>query len=129
MWYDKYPGAPPRGSPLETLFVLVQLQRREAELLSTKALVLGSMADSNEETKNVVTSFRAYCDSMFPFLEEAGKLDEANLKARLLEHSRRPLKIDIAGIKKERAAEAKRKGFDKYKLKRFTEVEIPGIKR
>lgn len=129
MWYDKYPGTPPRGSPLETLFVLVQLQRREADLLATKAQVLGSMADSNEETKNVIASFKGYCDAMFPFLEAAGKMDEAKLKERLFEHSKQVLRIDVAGIRKDRAAEAKRKGIDKYKLRKFAEVEIPGIKR
>lgn len=126
MWYDKYPGVPLRGSPLETLFVLVALQRRESELLATKALVLSSLAEGNEEAKNAVSSFKSYCDTMFPFLKLATENDKAQDMARLLEHVKHPIRIDIQAIKRERAEQAQTKALAKYRVAR---VEIPGIKR
>lgn len=118
MWYDKYPGVPPRGSQLEALFLLVHVQRHEAEILGTKALILSSLADSNEETKHAIESYKSYCATMLPSLEQAKDLEEEQLRKRLLEHVRYPMRIDMGSIRKEQAAAARSKALTKYKVKR-----------
>lgn len=123
MWYDKYPGVPAYGSPLETLFILVQRERKEAELLATKALVLSSNVKSEEAGKAAVKTFQEYCDSMFPFLDRVVEDEASAEKQRLLEHIRRPMRIDIGMIKQEKAARARAKGTEKFRVQR---VAIPG---
>jgi hypothetical protein len=125
MWYDKYPGVPPRGSPLETLFVLVNQERLAADLLATKALVLSALSDTGEEAKNAIKSFQSYADAMFPFLEAASDVDANAHRQKLLDHVKYPLRIDLASVKKERADKAKAKALSKYKISR---VQIPGVK-
>lgn len=126
MWYDKYPDVPERGSPLETVFILVALQRKDAELMATRALVLGSMAEDTGTRKTAIKGFQEFCDTMFPFLEQAGELDKQKDMQRLLDHVKHPMRIDVGSIKAERAAAAKQKAHNKFKIRR---VEIPGITR
>jgi hypothetical protein len=120
MWYEKYPGVPPRGSPLETVFLLVSLQRREAELLSQRTLLRGQLAilgKSTEAVKAAVESFEAYYDTLFPFMAEAADLDKQNDRAKLLEHVRYPMQINMGALRKELAGNAKAKASNKYKIK------------
>jgi hypothetical protein len=119
MWYDKYPGVPPRGSPLETLFLLVHLGRKEAELLATRSLVRGqfaSLAKSPEAAKSAYEAYQSYADAMFPFLEQAANTTTSD-HTRLMEHIKYPMQINTQAIRRERAEEAKAKGLLKFKAR------------
>lgn len=87
-------------------------------------MVLGSMADGRETAKKAIEGFQEYCDTMFPFFEEAGKLDKQRDTQRLLDHVKYPMRIDVASIKAERAAKARAKASHKFRLRG---AEIPGI--
>ena len=45
-------------------------------------------------------------------------LEEEQLRKRLLEHVRYPMRIDMGSIRKEQAAAARSKALTKYKVKR-----------
>jgi hypothetical protein len=128
LWYAKYPGVPDRGSPLETLFRLVALERKIEEIMATRALVLGAMADDSRGAKEAIKAYGEYCDAMFPFLEKASEFDKDRDRQRLLEHVKRPMQIDVGSIRAERAAAARVKAAQKFKA-RPRLVEIPGILR
>lgn len=119
MWYDKYPGVPPRGSPLETVFLLVHLQRQEVALMAQRTQVRGQLAllaKSPESAKAALEAYENYCDALFPFLNKATEsLGED--KKRLLEHVKYPLRIDIGALQHEMGAKAKAKGLAKFRLK------------
>lgn len=118
MWYAKYPGVPPRGSPLETLFLLVHLGQKEAELLATRTLVRGqfaSLAKSPESAQAAFDAYQSYADSMFPFLEQAANTTTTD-HMRLMEHIKSPMEIDIRSIRKERAQEDKARGLRKFQV-------------
>jgi hypothetical protein len=115
MWYDKYPGMPPRNSPLESLFTLVYLQRQEAQLLSTRALVQVSMPTHQEAQDPAIKAFQKYCDTMFPFLDRASNQEEEQARAQLREFVKRPARIQLRPVWKAQAEHAKRMAS----LKRF----------
>jgi hypothetical protein len=122
MWYDKYPGAPPRGSPLETVFLLVHIARKEAELLATRTLVRGQFAllsKSPEGAKAAYEAYQSYSDAMFPFLEHA-KDTTTDDHARLMEHVKRPVEIDVQSIRHQRAEHDKQKGLRRFRLGKGT---------
>ncbi len=123
MWYDKFQGLPPRGSLLESLFTLVYLQRKEAELLSTRALVQVAMPDEREAQDPAIEAFQKYCDQMFPFLERATNKDKEEARKRLAEFVKKPAKIKLKPIWKMQAQHAKRMAT----LKRFAiNPTVPG---
>jgi len=128
LWYEKYPGVPDRGSPLETLFRLIALERKVEDMLATRALVLGAMADDTRGAKEAIKAYGEYCDAMFPFLERASEFDQDRDRQRLLEHVKRPMQIDVGSIRAERAAAARAKAAQKFKA-RPRLIEIPGITR
>lgn len=128
LWYDKYPGVPDRYSPLETLFRLVAMDRKLEDLMSTRALVLGALADDSRGGKEAIKAYGEYCDAMFPFLEKASEFDKDKDRQRLLEHVKRPMRIDVGAIRAERAAAARAKAAQKFKV-RPRLIEIPGIMR
>lgn len=121
MWYDKYSGVPLRGSPLETVFLLVKLHRQEAELLARRTEMRGQLAilsKSPEMAKAMLEAWDSYCDTMFPFLDKAKNLDFlGDAKSQLLEHIKRPMQIDLKQLRSQSAATAKRRGLEKYKVK------------
>jgi len=120
MWYDKYPGAPPRGSPLETLFLLVHISRKEAELLSTRAMVRGQMAimaKSTEAAKSAFDAYQLYADAMFPFLEKASNITAKSDYEQLMEHVKYPMQIDLQSVRQQRAVEARAKGLRRFATK------------
>jgi hypothetical protein len=123
MWYDKFAGLPPRGSPLETVFLLVYLQRQEAQLLATRALVQSTLPEGKEASDPAIAAYQKYCDAMFPFMERAanrGKDDERKLLAEFVKHRARIL---LHPIYKAQAENAKRVAV----LKRFRlQPKIPG---
>lgn len=99
--------------------MLVFVQRKEAELLATRSLVRSQwalLAKSPEAAKASFEAYGAYADSMFPFLERAG-LTTVDDNARLLEHVKHPIEIDVAGLKQQRAAEARARGLRKFKAR------------
>lgn len=124
MWYDKYPGVPERGSYLETLFLLVMMERKDAELMATRALVLGTMADGSGQVKEAIAGFQAYCDAMFPFLQKAAEVDKNRDYERLMSVVAKPIRIDIAPTLAERQQKARTKAAQKFKIRG---VEIPGV--
>jgi len=54
---------------LESIFLLVSLRRREAELFQTEALVTAILGAAAENFEPVKESLQAYKNTMFPFLE------------------------------------------------------------
>lgn len=121
MWFDKYPSVPPRGSPLETVFVHVTVQRKDAELLSTRALVRSQwalLAKSPDAAKASFEAYEAYAESMFPFLEKAQGLATMDDNQKLLEHVKHPMQIDIQAIKRERAADTRARALQKFKMRK-----------
>ena len=95
MWYDKYPTFPPRNSPLESLFLLVFLQRKESELLSTRALVQSTLP-SGKAAEPAIEAYQKYVDRMFPFIQSAAK--ESEVHERLREFVKHPAQIDLRPI-------------------------------
>ncbi len=118
MWYDKFPGRPPRGSLMESLFTLIYLGRQEAELLATRALVQVSMPEMREAQDPAIEAFQKYCDRMFPFLERATNQDKEEARKRLMEFVKRPARIKLKPIWKMQAQHAKRMAtLKKFALK------------
>jgi len=121
MWYDKYPGLPPRGSPLESLFLLVFLQRTESELLSTRALVQTSMPEGSA-AKPAIEAYQKYVDKMFPFIESASK--ESEIHERLREFVKYKAKIDLRPIMAAQAETARNNAVLRHNKLR---PKIPGV--
>lgn len=120
MWYDKYPSVPLRGSPLETVFVAIHLQRMEANLLATRSLVRGQfalLAKSPEAAKEAFDAFQLYADTMFPFLEKAARTTTTD-QVRLAEHVKYPIEINVQALRHERAQQARSKAFRKFQVGR-----------
>ncbi len=113
MWYDKYPGVPLRGSPLEALFTLVSLHMKQADLLATQTLVRSSMAQGSETAKAAIEAYQAYCDAMFPFLE-AAQDPNIDAKRQLLEHVKHPMQISTGELRKVLAQQAREKASAKF---------------
>jgi hypothetical protein len=95
MWYDKYPSLPPGGSPLESLFLLVFLQRQEANLLSTRALVQSTLPEG-KAAQPAIEAYQKYVDRMFPFIESASK--ESEMHTKLREFVKQKAVIDLRPI-------------------------------
>lgn len=94
MLYDKYPGVPPRGSPLESVMLLVFLERQRTQLRATRAMVQATLPADKEAQDPAVRAFRDYSDAMFPFLDRAQDTERENARKELLEFVRRPAVID-----------------------------------
>jgi hypothetical protein len=121
MWYDKYPRIPPANSPLESLFLLVFLQRKEAELLATRALVQSTIPEGSA-AKPAIEAYQKYVDRMFPFIESASKPDD---QARALaEFVKYKAKIDLRPVLQAQAESARRSAA--YKSGRL-KPQIPGV--
>lgn len=121
MWYDKYDGLPPRGSPLESLFLLVYLQRQEADLLATRALVQSTLPEG-QAAKPAIEAFQKFVDRMFPFIESASK--ESADHERLRDFVKQPVRIDLRPVYAAQAESAKRNAALRHsRLK----PSIPGV--
>lgn len=119
VWYDKYPGVPPRGSPLETLFIYVHVARKEAELLATQTLVrcqFALLSKTPEGAKSAYEAYQNYAGVMFPMLERAANTTVDD-HTRLMEHVKYPMRIDVQAIRYMQAEQAKQKGLRKFQLK------------
>lgn len=100
MLYDKHVGAPEKGTLLESVFVLIFLQRQEEQLLATRALVQATL--SKEETKPAIEAFEMYCAHMFPFLAEA-KLGNPDQREALKAFAKTVAKINLRSVYKQQA--------------------------
>jgi hypothetical protein len=69
MLYDLASTPPEPGSMLESVFLLVSLRKREAELLQTEALITTILGAASEKYEPIETALKAYKNAMFPFLE------------------------------------------------------------
>lgn len=121
MWYDKYNGLPPRGSPLESLFLFVFLQRQEAQLLATRAIVQSTIPEG-AAAKPAIAAFQKYCDTMFPAIKSAAA--ETDMHARLREFIKHPAKIDLRPHYKNLAESARKTAV--YRSMRLKPA-IPGV--
>lgn len=84
MLYDLASGPPEPGSLLESVFLLISLRRREAELFQTEAIITAVLAAGSDKFEPVEQALKAYKDAMFPFLE-AEKTKRADLAKKALE--------------------------------------------
>jgi len=108
MWYDKYSGIPPRGSLLESVFVLVHLHRQQAQLLATRALVQVSMPEHRAAQDPAIEAFQKYCDTMFPFLDRAADQEKEQARENLTKFVSKRAMIALKPIWKMQAEQAKR---------------------
>lgn len=125
MWYDKFHGLPPRGSPLETIFLMVMVQRRSAQLLETRALVqsIVGLHESKKTQDPAIEAFEQYCAKMFPVLTRALDSDKEKARTRLSEFVKYRAKIAMHPIYKQQAEHAKKMAT----LKRFKlQPKAPG---
>jgi hypothetical protein len=116
MLYDLAATPPEPGSLLESVFLLVSLRRREAELYSTEVLMNAIvLAGSGGNDYSLLDdAFRAYKDALFPFIEaERLRVDKETREA--LEHwSKQVFRVKplwIAGANRRRKA-YQRKGVE-----------------
>ena len=76
--------------------LLIWVDRQQAALLSTRALVQAIV--SKDDSKDAIEAFEEYCKKMFPFFENAAKLEQEDEKKALLELVQRPVRIDMSKV-------------------------------
>jgi len=109
MLYDLAAVPPEPGSLLESVFMLVSLRRREAELYSLETLMNAVvLAGSESDDYSLLDqSFRAFKDALFPFIE-AERLRQDKETREVLEYwSKQVFRVKplwIAGANKRRKA-------------------------
>lgn len=84
MLYDLAAAPPEPGSLLESVFLLVSLRRREAELYQTEVLMNAIMLAGSENPSYELLdkAFQEYKNTLFPFIEaEKIKTDADTRKA------------------------------------------------
>lgn len=96
MWYDKFP-VPPHGSLLETLFVLVRLERSQTQLLETRALVqsIVGLHESKKTMDPAISAYQEFTAKMFPFLDRAMNQEKDQLNQRLENFVAHPARIKL----------------------------------
>ena len=119
MMYDKFPGLPPKGSPLGSLFFLVLLERKQNELLSTRAMVQAMLVSADDKDP-AIEAYHAYFDQTFPFLERAKNKEHEEGRAALLEFAKHPARLDMRPIWKAQVDIAKAKARSSEQYKRFS---------
>lgn len=117
MLYDKVNVLPPPGSVLDTVFLLVRLERSKASLLEQRAVIQGLIANNPNNTNNAtIKAFEAYAEAMLPFLERAKSNDLDDAKKQLAEFVKAPAKIDLKPVVAARHAEARRKASKTFRV-------------
>ena len=117
MMYDKA-SLPPPGSPLESIFILVHLERRSAEMLAHRALIQAVLPAEKEAQDPAIKAFEQYCDQVFPFLERAANKDKEDERAALERFAAHPAKIKMQQIYKAQADHAKKiQSLKKFRIK------------
>jgi hypothetical protein len=69
MLYDLASGPPAPGSLLESIFLLISVRRREAELAQTQTIITAIVGAAAGNCEAIEASLKEYRDAMFPFLE------------------------------------------------------------
>lgn len=62
MLYDLAAAPPEPGSLLESVFLLISLRRREAELFQTEALIAAIVGSANEKFDAIEDALHSYKD-------------------------------------------------------------------
>ncbi len=106
MWFEKASGPPPQGSLLESLFTMVLVERKRAELLATRALVQASIP-AGKDADPAIDAYQKYVDAMFPFLEKATDTDADDQKKNLAEFVKRNAKINLTEYFQRQVASSK----------------------
>jgi hypothetical protein len=85
MLYDLAQELPPAGSLLESIFLLIALRKREAEVLQTEAIIVAVAGAQSGQIDLIQKSLRQYKNSVLPFLEAEKTKQDVDMKA-LLKH-------------------------------------------
>jgi len=83
MMYDLAKEPPEPGSLLESVFLMISLRRREAELFQAEAIIAAIVGARAQKYEAVEESLRAFKNAMFPFLEGAKNRKEDLAKKAL----------------------------------------------
>jgi hypothetical protein len=116
MLYDKTPGPPPPGSPLESIFLLVHLERTETTLLSTRAMIQALLPLSKKEQDPAIKAYEAYHARMMPFLEKARSSEITADVERLKSFTKTAARIDLRPVHKARVDAARKKQRRSFKI-------------
>jgi len=85
MLYDLADGPPPPGSLVESVFLVIAKRRQEAQFFQAKMIMEASLAAHVEKGGEILDkTYRAFKDSMFPFLAGSEKR-EAKKQKKLLD--------------------------------------------
>ena len=127
MWYDTCRTIPEHGTPLESVLLLVFLERQHAALLHTRTLVQAQMANIEEKDQQeaVQKAYQELSDSLFSFLgkketEGGTKKSSDDDYKRLMKHVTHPLKIDLRPVAKGRIQQT---------MRRLSSRQRMGVKR
>ena len=111
--YDRYPGLPPPGSHLETVFLLVHRERQRTDVLSVKAhvqsliLILQQLGASAAVSKPALAAFEAYTAQVLPVEKQTDGMSEEHRK--LHDFVKHPARIDPHALLTQRIETAKAK--------------------
>ena len=83
MLYDLATEPPEPGTLLESVFLLVSLRRREAELLQTEALALAPLVASSGKVEVLTEALKAYKNALFPFLPAEVEKEKKDIQEAL----------------------------------------------
>ena len=85
MLYDLAQELPPPGSLLESIFLLIALRKREAEVLQTEAIVVAVAGAPSGQIDLIQKSMRDYKNALLPFLEAEKTKQDVDMKTLLKE--------------------------------------------
>lgn len=127
LWYDQFRGIPEHGSPLESVLLLVFLDRQHAQLLQTRALVQTQVLalDNKAHQDSAIQAFQQYADTMYSFLRKAEDTKPGANKdhERLLRFVAKPVTIDLRPVWKAKIQQRE------AKLRRSTRTRTFGIQQ
>lgn len=99
MWYDQARGIPEPGSALESVFLLVFVNRTRASMLATHASLQAQLlALPHNETDPIIASYKEYAAAIYPFVEQAEDIEGRNSREQLKEFVKWKAKIDLRPI-------------------------------
>lgn len=88
--------------------MLVHLQRAEADLHATRALIQSTLPEGKAGDA-AIKAFQAYCAHQIPFLERAQNMEQEEARAKLDAFIKNPVRFPLAPIMAARAASTARK--------------------
>ena len=83
MLYDLSQELPAAGSLLESIFLLIALRKREAEVLQTEAMVVAIAGAQSGQIDLIQKSLREYKNAVLPFLQAEKSKEEVDMKSML----------------------------------------------